>query len=122
MIVAVALGRIHRLVGDVDEAVDVRPVLRIQGNAQAGADLMAGIAEAERLGQLLQNLLADHLRLLVRALVPCQTLDNHHELIAAQPRHHVGFAQRLQQALRRADQYLVANGMAVLVVDLLETV
>ena len=68
----------------------------------------------DRVLQLLRDA-AEHCRIV-------EVLDDHHELVAAEPREQVGLAQRVRQRRGDALQQLVADAMAERVVDVLEAV
>ena len=49
-------------------------------------------------------------------------VEQNRELVAAQPRHHVGFANAMLQTTRHRNQQLIADRMAQTVVDVLEAI
>ncbi len=55
-------------------------------------------------------------------IVALDRVDQQHELVAADPREHVGFANVSRDPRRDLDQQRVADGMTVVVVDVLEIV
>ena len=89
------LGRIHGLVGILEQAFDIGGVVRIQGDADAGRDIGFFLAEQERLGQSCQYLFADafgHGDAIA-------TVENHREFVAAEARHRIAVAHAFANAL-----------------------
>ena len=101
-----------------DQVVGVVGVDRIDGDAGAGARQDGGALEADRLVDARHDALGDH----VDVLGGAGALQDHDELVAAEPHAEVGGAAGLAHALRGHHQHIVAGGVAERVVDLLEAV
>ena len=116
---AALLGQVHRRVGKRQQRVDVQAEAFRVGQAQAGGAV-------HRQAVLAQHLHLGHRR--AQALGKAQPTvavgmdQQHHELFAAEARHQVALAQRAAHRLGHRGQCLVADGMSVRVVDLLEVV
>ena len=114
---ALRLGAVHRDIGVVDqlERIDVRPSER---DADRTGDVELAPDDLQRIGQRAQHTLGDD-RGLARVR---DVLEQHGELVAADPRDRVAGPQRGVQAQRDRLQQLVAGLMAERVVDDLEMV
>ena len=110
---------VERKVGLLQQLLLVAAVIRRDRDADAGADLDAMAGQQERLG----DELGDPRRQLGRAgaLVLAVLLDDG-EFVAAEPRQHVGCAQRRFQSLRHQPQQRVAGAMTEGIVDVLEAI
>ena len=115
---ALLLGGVEREVGMDDEIVGVVGVDRIDGDARAGAGQDGGALEADRLVDAVHDALGDH----VDVFGAAGALQDHDELVAAEPHAEVGGAAGFAHALGGDHQHVVAGGMAERVVDLLEAV
>ena len=102
-----------------DQVVGVVGIDRIDGDAGAGAGKDGGALEADRLVDAVEDALGDHVD--VFAVLPAP-LQDHHELVAAEPHAEVGGAAGFAHALGGDHQHIVAGGVAERVVDLLEAV
>src|SRR3990167_799968 len=92
LVLAAALGFIHRQIGDVNQPVHARRVVREYSDTQAGTDALWAVGEIERGGWRREDLLADSAGFLLQAAVQGQTFEDDHEFIAADACHAVGFA------------------------------
>ena len=114
---AVRLGAVERHVGVLQQRIgaDAR---RRHGDADAGADLDQMIVDLVALAQAID----DAARQAGGVLVRLDVLLEHHEFVAAEPRHEILRPQHFAQAVGDRAQQLVAAGMTQRVVDLLELV
>ena len=114
---AVRLGAIQRHVRVLQQRVgaDVR---RRHRDADAGADFDQVIVDLVALAQVID----DPPREMGGFLVRSDVLLEHHEFVAAEPRHEILRAQHVAQPVGDGAQQLVAAGMTQGVVDLLELV
>ena len=112
------LGRVHRVVGMTQQGLLLLAMFRVQGDADAGADLHGVSFQLVGLQQHGADLLGDG----KRVSVVRNAVQHHHELIATQPRHHVRLADAATYALADFAQQQVAQVVAVAVVDALEAV
>src|SRR5665647_1328012 len=111
------LRRVHALVGALDELLQRRFFVGgPEHDAQAHLELVAVLAFGVRGGDAPLQALGELLRRL--RLV----LDQHHELVAAGTRHHIGFADRAAKHGGDVAQSLVSLAVAEAVVDVLEAV
>ena len=115
---AASLRRAHGEVGRAHELVGVGQVAARDGDADAGAQLEAAPAEVDRAREREQDPLGDARR----AVRLGEVLDQHGELVAAEPRDGVGGAQHAPQAPAHLEQHLVAAAVAEGVVERLEVV
>ena len=115
---AASLRRAHREVGRAHELVGVGQVAARDGDADARAQLEPAPAEVERAREREQDPLGDARR----AVRLGEVLDQHGELVAAEPRDGVGGAQHAPQAPAHLEQHLVAAAVAEGVVERLEVV
>ena len=115
---AVILGAVHGRVGVADQIFGVVAVARKHADAYARPGVKLLAVEIDRDGNNLQQLVGDLGSILGRG----EIRENHEELIAAEPRHHVGFAQHLLDARRHLLEHDVAAVMAQRIVDGLEIV
>ena len=115
---AVALGRIHRGIRQLDQSVGVGAVVRRHRNPDRGAtvkDVAAAFVWALDRAECLFGQ-SCHLTALV------QVLQQHRKLVAAQARDQVFLAEHLEKTVADLDQQLVAGRVSVAVVYLLEPV
>src|SRR5437016_3408236 len=118
-ILAGFLGRIHRRVGVLHEGGRIRGVVWKQADADARGHPRFSAAR-QRVGPqcVIQQFAVDAFN---RGGV-CDFLEDHEEFVAAEPRDEIGRPQLGAQAPRHFHEELVADVMAVGVVDLLEAV
>ena len=115
---AVLLGAVERQVGVGEELSRVVAVARIDGDADRKPDMEGLSGEQHRLGEDFEQLVGEprgRSRLIAPGL-------HDHELVAAEARCELVVRQERGDACRGRLQKLVAGGMAVHVVDLLEAV
>jgi hypothetical protein len=117
-VAALVLGAVHGDVGVLEQGLQILPVGRIDGDPDARregqlppVDLHRLLDEAQQLG----SDVADEGRIL-------EVIDQHHELVPAQPRDQIGGAHAARQSLANPLQHLVAGVVAEGVVDVLEPV
>ncbi|MNS72333.1 hypothetical protein D3C72_1057400 [compost metagenome] len=111
------LGPVHGQVGVVDQGRQVVGVLGPQRDADAGAAGQVGVFDVDRLDDGGAQALGHGQGLGLR-----RHRRHGHELVAALPGDELAVPQRIPQMVRDAAQQLVADGVAVQVVDLLEAV
>ena len=114
------LDLVHRRVGVAQQRVGVVRIVRVDRDADRGADLELGVGDRKRLQQRRLDLLGDRLGGQPRVAVEVGQQDQ--ELVAALAREQVGRAHDAAQAHRDPPQQLVAGGVAERVVDGLEVV
>ena len=115
---AVVLDAIHRNVGVLAQHVVAAAMLRIEAYPdRGGGEYLRSVDEERRLQPFQRGL--DVFRHLAPAL---DRREQQQEFVAADPRQHVGFAQIQPDPLGDLDQQRVADGVAVIVVDVLEIV
>jgi hypothetical protein len=114
----IGLGAVEGHIGILEQLVGVTAVAGRQGDADAGADDHLLAADLEGLSQGSDHALGQGRGFLGVA----QRLLQHHELVAAETRHHIALAHHLAQPLGDRAQQVVPAGMAQRVVDLLELV
>ena len=117
-VLAVVLGVIHRGIGTLQQLVGIPGVAWIHRDPGAGGNEQLPPAEGERLVEYAGDLVRNHLG--VPLIV--QVLGDHQELVAAQARGEVRFAQMRHQPVCRLAQQLVAGAVAQGIVDRLEVV
>ena len=115
---AAALGLVHRAVGVAAQRLVAVAVLGVDADADRGRGEHLEALEIERLLQGVEQLIDGGLQLVGAA----DRLDQQHELVAADPRQHIGLADAACDPRGDLDQQRVAHGMAVVVVDVLEIV
>src|SRR3712207_5546303 len=115
---AAALGRVHGEVGLGQELVGGGGGRGRVGDADAGADEHLTLAGAEPALHLLDDPVGDGLDLVLAGHV----LEQHGELVAAEPGRRVRDAEAVQEPAGHAGEELVAGGVAEAVVDPLEVV
>ncbi len=115
---ALGLGSVERDVGLAQHLRSVLGVLGDQRDADGRADLVASAVGGDRLFQVIGDAQRDR----GGGVGPHQMRRQHRELVPAQPRDQVVLAHRRLQPVADPDQHLVADGMAVDVVDALEAV
>ena len=121
-----ALGQVHRLVGALQDGLRLVAVLRVAGDAgadgepcgHAAALLAAGGAPAQ--AQALDR--PAHLLGGLGGALLVGVGQQHHELLAAVPNRQVDRSDVAREQAGEGLQHLVADGVAVLVVDQLEAV
>jgi len=121
IVVAVAvavLDLVERQVGLAQQLVAVARILRIHADADADPDADVDPVHVVRLRQRRDQFPGDSCTHFRRARVGLQ----HHELVASDPRHQVGFADLLEHALGRLAQYEVADMVPKPVIYLFETI
>ena len=118
VVLAGGLGAVHGDVGILQQRLRIQTVVRIGGDADADAQLVFVAVDFERCRRFRQQALGDFTQL-VRIVV---ILDQRQELIAADTRDRVLFAQRLLHACRAGAQHVVASFMAEGIIDVLETI
>ena len=119
IVVATLLLRpVHAGVGVLDERIRVAPVLRVEADADAGGGQELPVLDEEGRPQRVEDLLRDPRR--VHHLGHAG--EQQRELVPAQARYGVAFAQAGAQALRHVLDEPVAGGVAEGVVDGLEAV
>ena len=117
-VAALRLGAIKGEVGVLEQYVRVWPVLREQGDADAGGDMHLVAIELERGGERAQDLGRQG-----RGVGGLRELGLHQrELVAAEPGQGVAGPDRARDPAGHRAQQLVADRMAERVVDLLEAV
>ena len=117
-VAALRLGAVEGEVGVLEQRVRVLPVLREQGDADAGGDMHLVAVELERGGERAQDLGRQG-----RGVGGLRELGLHQrELVAAEPGQGVAGADRARDPAGHRAQQLVADRMAERVVDLLEAV
>ena len=115
---AAPLGAVHRGIGMAHQRHRVGAVVRVDGDADAGTERDRVGADGRRRGERIEDLARDR-----RRVGSARDLrQQHDELVAAVPADRVGFAHHRRQPLGRQAQHLVADGVAEVVVDLLEAV
>eukprot|EP01136_Pigoraptor_vietnamica_P033089 Opistho-1_new@95611 len=114
---AALLHAVHRGVGVLDQVVHRLAVVRVHRDADARGDAEAHALERERLPQHLEHAPRNGLGTARIGLV-----QQHHELVATEPRHGVDLAQAGLQPLGHLDEHAVAEHVTERVVDLLEAV
>jgi len=112
------LGQVHRHVRALQEHLDVRRVVRVQRDADAGLDLERDPAQPDRLGQ--RGAQPDG-HLPGHALVGRRG-QQHGELVTAQPGDQIAGPHAVGQPVRHHPQQGIADRMPQRVVDLLEPV
>ena len=115
---AVRLGAIERHVGVLQQRIGADARRRGHRDADAGADLDQMIVDLVALAQVIDDSPGENGGILVRFDV----LLEHHEFVAAEPRHEILRPQHVAQPVGDRAQQLVAAGMAQRVVDLLELI
>ena len=113
-----ALRLVHRDVGVLQQHVDVVPVLRVEGDADARVDVNRQLVDDEVVIERGANLLG---RIGGSARVP-EAGKQDAELVSAEARDRVAVTQRRAQALADVLEQVVALLVAEGVVDLLEAV
>ena len=97
-------------------------VARVQGDADARAELELGAGDVERLGERLEDPRAGLDGDLLGVAIAIEVAEQEQELVAALAGEQVAGARGHRQPLGRLAQYLVAAGVAERVVDELEAV
>ena len=95
---ALGLRQVHRDVRALQQRLEVGAVLGEHGDPDARLEVDLGVADREGLGQRGADALGD----LVGGAGVAHDRQQHGELVAAEPRHHVARAQRPLEALARA--------------------
>ena len=112
------LGPVHGQVGVAQQLVGAVDVALHPGDAHAAPDVQLAPVDLERLAQPFQHPVGH----LDDVDVVAGVLDQHGELVAAEPGHGVAGPHAGVQALGHLDEQPVAGGVAEAVVDLLEAV
>ena len=115
---ALVLDAIHRDVGVLAQRVVAAAMLGIQADADRGRCEHFGAVDEERRPQPLQQ----ELDVFGDLLLALDRIEQQQKFVAADPRQHVAFAQIEPEPPRDLDQQRVADGVAVIVVDVLEIV
>ena len=118
VVLAAAFDRIHRLIGAFDERFSVVAVVRVEADADAGADLALFAGHRDRLGDGRKQAAAEDLNGGVLADIGEQD----GEFAATEARHPVAVAHGIAQPRRDCFEHLVARGVAEAVVDGIEAV
>nr|AAP22952.1 hypothetical protein 1 [Rhizobium arachis] len=111
------LGVVHRSVGVCHQLALVAGVIRVQGDAQAGADLQLGCIQQERFASRRDDPLGHHHR-----IVGNIDGQHDHELVAAEAGEGILRTQQAADTLRHRHQQAVAQLVPVGIVDRLEAV
>jgi hypothetical protein len=106
-ILAGALRLVHRRVGVLDQLLRLLSVARVDRDPDAGAD--PALVAVEVVG--LFDLLADRVGDLLHGLFVLDVLDRGEELVAADARDQIAFADRLAQAPCDVGEQLVADAV-----------
>ena len=114
----VALGPVHGAVGVAAQLLVGQAVLRMDAHPDRGRGEHLERLDVERLLQVGQDLRHDRPDL----LAVLDRIEQQQELVAADARQHVAAAQPLGDALGDLQEQRVADGVAVVVVDVLEIV
>ncbi len=112
------LGLVHREVGLAQQGIGILAIVRIDADADAGADRVAPLLELERLGKRH----GEFLRHPCRGPGRRRMADDDGELVAAQAGDEVVGTQLVVEAAGDDAQYLVAHLVPLRVVDVLEAV
>src|SRR6266545_1025550 len=115
---AAILDAVHRDVGVLAQHLVAAPVLGIEADADRGRGEYFGLVDEERRLQPLQ----DEVDVLFDLGDVLDRVEQQHELVAADPRQDVGFAQVQPEPLGHLHQQRVADSVSVIVVDVLEIV
>ena len=118
LVAALRLGPVESELGVLEQRVRIRPVLREQGDADAGRGMDLLAIEVERPGYRRQDLVGqgDNLGGLADLRL------HEHEFVATRPGQRVGGADRGGDPLCDSAQQLIADGVAQGVVDVLEAI
>ncbi len=117
------LGLVHRGVGLAQGRFDRVVQAAQRDHADAHRQRVMQLAQLERRRQRRNHLFGDRLGLRRRHIARIlDGPDQHHELVAAQTRHHVRFAHAAFEPARHGLQQQVAGGVALAVVEVLEVV
>ena len=115
---AVVLDAVHRDVGVLAQRLEAAAVVGIEADADGGGGEDLRIVDEERRGQPLQRRLHEF----GDFLLALDRREQQQEFVAGDARQHVGVAQVAPEPLRQLDQQRIADGVAVIVVDVLEIV
>ena len=116
---ALSFGLVHRRIGTADQRVGTLSVVRIEADPDAGLRIdFVAAGQAEGNSQGVEQFLGDGGRLLWFV----ETLEQQHELVAAEATERILAPQPRPQSPRHAGKKLVTSGMAETVVDRLEVV
>jgi len=111
-------GVVHRDIGILDQCGHVIAIIRVNADADAGADKQFAFVGQERLVETAQQFFGNHLRI-VRVFKPRQ---QHDKFVTAKAGNRIDVAQLLRQAGRDALEQLVTHWMAEAVIDVLEAI
>jgi len=117
-VLACLLGLIHGLVSMAQQGIGVAPILREQGDAQAGRKLQRVLPHLDRCGGRLQQARKDGFAFMATV----DGREHGYEFVAAEAGEGVSLPERVAQPLGDAYQQLVAGFVAVRIVDFLESV
>lgn len=108
---------VHRRIGVCHQLALVAGISRIQGDAQAGADLQLGCVQQEWFARRRDDPLGDH-----HCIVGNIDGQHDHELVAAEAGEGVLRPQQAADALRHCHQQTVTELVAIGIIDRLEAV
>ncbi len=114
----VALGAIHGAVGVASQFFIAAAVVGIDAHADRGGCEHLEPFHMKRLLQSLQQVLYDG----KDVLIPSDRMDEQKKFIAAYSGKHVGFAHDIRNPSRNLHQQRIADGMIVIIVDVLEVI
>ena len=114
----VVLGAVHRAVGVTAQFLIGQAVLRMDAHPDGGRGEDLERFDVKRLLQVGQDLLDDRADL----LVALDRIEQQQEFIPADARQHVAAAQPLGDAVGDLQEQRIADGVAIVVVDVLEVV
>ncbi len=115
---ATGLHQIHTVVGLLEQLGLRITVFGIKRGAYAQADIETVLGDLHRLLEGRADLVDDVAGIFCLG----DAFQQHHELIATQPRHGIGVANAVREAIGHCAQQLVAAAVAVGIVDLLEAI
>ena len=118
LVAAVRLGPVEGELGMLEQRVRIRPVLREQGDADAGRGWISWPSRSNGLATVARILSARATTSAVWRICGCTS----GEFVATQPGQRVGGADRGGDPLGDSAQQLIADGVAQGVVDVLEAV
>ncbi len=109
------LGAVHRVVGVTPQRLIAHAMLRIDADAQRSRSEQLERLDVERLFQLLQHTLDD----IADLLLAIERREQQQKLVAADARQHVSVAQAFADPIGDLDEQSIADGVAVVIVDVL---
>ena len=119
IVAASRFGPVERKVGLLQQVVGIDAMIRSEGDADADADLHLVSDDLVGLGDRHDDLVGEVDRAILLIRFPGL---NNGELVAAQPRKNIGFAQDRLQTPRRLVEHDIAGRMPQRIVDVLESV